>query len=159
MYIGTKIVELTPMTRAEYNDYRGWVLPQDENGDDEGYLVEYTDGGETNDPRHKGYISWSPKASADKAYRKTEGLSFGLALEAARHFGKRIARSGWNGKDQFVYYIPGSDFQKALGYGFGEYFDEPTIVGGFAIKTTANKIQIGWLASQADMCADDWMIL
>lgn len=68
LFVGTKIVLLTPMNRLQYNEYRGWQLPTNENGADEGYLVEYTDGGEPNDARHKGYISWSPKAQADAAY-------------------------------------------------------------------------------------------
>jgi hypothetical protein len=25
-----------------------------------GYLIEYLDGGQANDPRHVGYISWTP---------------------------------------------------------------------------------------------------
>jgi hypothetical protein len=41
-----KQVKRIPMTRQEYNDYRDWVLPSDENGDDAGYMVEYLDGGE-----------------------------------------------------------------------------------------------------------------
>lgn len=68
-YIGTKTVIPTPMTRAEYNIYRGWDLPANENGADEGYLVEYTDGGVPNDERHYGYISWSPKQQFDNAYK------------------------------------------------------------------------------------------
>ena len=67
-YIGTKIVNATPMSRVDYNEYRGWVLPANEEGSDEGYLVEYTDGGKANDARHVGYISWSPKAQFDAAY-------------------------------------------------------------------------------------------
>lgn len=67
-YTGTKLISAQPMTRAEYNTYRGWELPTNENGADEGYLVEYTDGGTPNDSRHAGYISWSPKAQFDKAY-------------------------------------------------------------------------------------------
>ena len=67
-YIGTKIVNATPMSRVDYNEYRGWVLPANEEGSDEGYLVEYTDGGKANDSRHAGYISWSPKAQFDAAY-------------------------------------------------------------------------------------------
>jgi len=59
-----------PMTRLEYNVYRGWELPEDENGADEGYLVEYLDGGEPNVEGHKGYVSWSPKAQFDKGYSK-----------------------------------------------------------------------------------------
>jgi len=67
-YIGTKNIKAQPMTRFEYNDYRGWALPVDENGNDEGYLVEYLDGGASNHPSHAGYISWSPKAQFDAAY-------------------------------------------------------------------------------------------
>lgn len=67
-YIGTKIVKARPMNRQEYNDYRGWDLPGDEDGTDEGYLVEYVDGGKGNHPDHEGYISWSPKDVFEKAY-------------------------------------------------------------------------------------------
>lgn len=68
-YIGTKKVAATPMTRQAYNDYRGWPLPADENGDDAGYLVEYVDGGKANDTRHVGYISWSPADVFERAYK------------------------------------------------------------------------------------------
>jgi hypothetical protein len=59
-YTGTKLVKAQPMTRAFYNLYRGWPAITNEL-DTEGYLVEYLDGGEANDLRHAGYISWSPK--------------------------------------------------------------------------------------------------
>ncbi len=48
MFIGTKVVKAEAMTRKEYNDFRGWSLPADENGADEGFLVEYLDGGKAN---------------------------------------------------------------------------------------------------------------
>jgi len=67
-FIGTKIVLALAMSRLAYNEYRGWDLPADENGADEGYLVEYTDGGAPNHPAHAGYISWSPKAQFDAGY-------------------------------------------------------------------------------------------
>ena len=49
-YIGTKQIEARPMTRGDYNNYRGWQIPAEENPADEGYLVRYSDG----------YESWSP---------------------------------------------------------------------------------------------------
>ncbi len=67
-YIGTKIINAEAMTRAAYNAFRGWTLPADENGEDEGYLVEYLDGGKPNVPTHAGYVSWSPKAQFEVAY-------------------------------------------------------------------------------------------
>lgn len=68
-FIGTKVVNAKPLTRQEYNDLRNWTLPEDENGADEGYLVEYVDGGQANHPEFSGYISWSPKAVFENAYQ------------------------------------------------------------------------------------------
>ena len=67
-YIGTKEVYAKPMTRQAYNDLRGWTVPSDENPNDEGYLVEYVDGGNPNHPDFKGYISWSPKDVFESSY-------------------------------------------------------------------------------------------
>ena len=63
-----KLVKRMPMTRAEYNIYRDWDLPDDEDGSDEGYLVEYDDKAHSNHPAHEGYISWSPKEQFDNGY-------------------------------------------------------------------------------------------
>ena len=43
-YIGTKMIEVRVMNRGEYNKYRGWSLPRNENPEDEGYFVKYQDG-------------------------------------------------------------------------------------------------------------------
>lgn len=67
-FIGTKIIKAKPITRGEYNAYRGWTPPAGEEQDVEGYLVEYTDGGTPNHPAHAGYVSWSPKEQFDGAY-------------------------------------------------------------------------------------------
>ena len=67
-YVGTKVIHAEPMTRADYNTFRGWDLPADENGADEGYLVEYADGGDANVAGFAGYVSWSPKEVFDRAY-------------------------------------------------------------------------------------------
>jgi len=64
-YIGTKMLEAKQMTRGEYNKYRGWTIPENENPDDEGYLVKYSDG----------YESWSPKKQFEEAYRECGDLT------------------------------------------------------------------------------------
>ena len=56
-----KKVNATPMTRQEYNDLRGWKLPADEDGSDEGYLTEDISGA-PNTLEFDGYVSWTPKA-------------------------------------------------------------------------------------------------
>jgi hypothetical protein len=75
IYIGTNIVRAKPMTRGEYNDLRIWDKPIDESGDDEGYLVEYIDGGKRNHPDFTGYITWTTKAQFDGAYLAIGGIS------------------------------------------------------------------------------------
>lgn len=68
-YICHKEVNAKPMNRKDYNTLRGWVVPADENPNDEGYLVEYIDGGQANHPDYKGYISWSPKDVFERGYK------------------------------------------------------------------------------------------
>ena len=96
-YIGTKFVKARPMSREDYNELRGWILPEDENGKDEGMLVEYRDGGVANLKGHRGYVSWSPKEVFDNAYRQDGQFSFGDAVMLMRK-GKVVSRTGWNGR-------------------------------------------------------------
>ncbi|MCI1898526.1 MAG: DUF2829 domain-containing protein [Enterobacter sp.] len=157
-HIGVKLINAYPMTRLAYNDFRGWELPSDENGSDEGYLVEYLDGGKPNTDRFNGYVSWSPKDVFDKAYRPVSGLSFGLAVEALK-LGKRVTRTGWNGKGQYVILIPGDHLARSAGYGFGEAIGEFSFGSVMALKNAQNIMQPGWVPSQGDVLADDWKIL
>lgn len=158
VYCGTKIVKATPYSRLEYNNFRGWEPPSDEDGSDEGYLVEYLDGGKANTEAYAGYVSWSPKDVFERAYRPTAGMTFGQAIEAMK-LGQCVARAGWNGKGMFLYLIKGSDLQSGLKYGFGELICEPEFVSTICMKTADNKLVAGWLASQTDMLAEDWYIV
>ena len=92
-YIGVKVVAAEPMSRGEYNEYRGWKIPSDENPEDEGYHIRYSDG----------YESWCPKKQFNEAYRKCDNMTFGIAIEAMKK-GNKVARRGWNGKGMFVVY-------------------------------------------------------
>lgn len=169
-FIGVKLINAKEMTRLAYNELRGWTLPSDENGEDEGYLVEYIDGGKANHPDFAGYISWSPKEVFDRAYRSTSGMNFGLALEALKD-GKAIARAGWNGKGMFIYLNHGS-------HDFPAHQDRPPVIGGvnhslfengdtgtvtrmpnINMRAADGSTVTGWLASQTDMLADDWSIV
>ena len=159
LYIGTKMINAEPMTRAAYNVFRGWELPADENGDDEGYLVEYLDGGKPNTTTHAGYVSWSPKEQFDNTYRKTSGMSFGLAVEAVKK-GKKIARAGWNGIGMFLFLVPGSTFKvnRALLLGIYPEGTEINYHSHIDMKTADGTI-VPWLASQTDVLADDWIVV
>lgn len=148
-FIGTKLIEATLMTRAEYNTYRGWALPDNENGADEGFLVEYLDGGMANDPRHKGYISWSPAEVFNNSYRLIKGMTFGMALEALK-IGQKVARSGWNGKGMWLeYYQP-------MAAADLPYIRMSYPIGGGPYPEGA---RVPWLGSQTDMLVQDWEIV
>ena len=162
LYIGTKLINAEPMTRAAYNVFRGWELPVDENGDDEGYLVEYLDGGKPNTTTHAGYVSWSPKEQFDNAYRKTLGMSFGLAVEAMKK-GKKVARAGWNGKGMWLVLVkpPQSATPVDVKYDVNEtdqYLPLDSKLLHFVGMKTADNCFVPWLASQTDILADDWCI-
>ncbi|CAM0053309.1 hypothetical protein VPHD478_0036 [Vibrio phage D478] len=166
IYIGVKLVKALVMNLLEYNQYRGWQLPEDENGSDEGYLVEYLDGGESNHPDHEGYISWSPKQVFDNAYRPTCGMNFGLAIEAMK-MGQKVARAGWNGKGMWCIYNPGSKGETHAMFEGSVYknhgVDECEILPHFdmyTVNASGRRAMLpGWLASQSDMDADDWLVI
>lgn len=145
-YIGTKIIEAEPMTRGAYNVFRGWTIPENENPEDEGYLLQYPDG----------YISWSPKGVFEKAYRESDNMPFGLAVEALKK-GKKVARKGWNGKNQHIELATNISYITADKAVFNCNHDA---IGNKAVVFVGTSgTQMGWLASQADMLADDWVIV
>ena len=160
-YIGTKIIMAKPMTRGEYNIYRGWKIPENENPEDEGYLVKYSDN----------YESWSPKEAFDEAYRECNNMTFGLAIEAMKK-GYRVARKGWNGKKMCIFLTKGSDVQfqnlkqhnqDALCCARSEEIKNGEqlvhISDHIDMIAADGSIVIGWLASQTDMLAEDWEIV
>ena len=158
-YIGTKTINAKPMSRLAYNDLRGWEVPADENPADDGYLVEYSDGGKANHPNFAGYISWSPKDVFERSYRRSDSLTFGEALELLKA-GKKVARAGWNGKGMFLFLVPGSNFKANRAPLLGIYPEgtEINYCPHIDMKTADDKF-VPWLASQTDVLAEDWGVV
>ena len=159
-YIGVKEINAKPMNRLDYNMFRGWELPADENGSDEGYLVEYIDGGQANTKEYKGYISWSPKDVFERAYRPVDGMSFGLAIEAIKK-GYKVARKGWNGKGMFIYYVPANKYPMSnnlLKTMAGRYEDDLVPYQAYIAFKTVDDTVVPWVASQTDILAEDWEV-
>ena len=69
-YVGISTIKAKPMTRGEYNTYRGWEVPKNENPNDEGYLIESLDSQVKNTPDYEGYVSWAPKNVFESVYRE-----------------------------------------------------------------------------------------
>jgi hypothetical protein len=94
-------------------------------------------------------------------------MNFGQAIAALKD-GKRVARDGWNGKGMFILQAGGYSVHKdnlRAGGPITKKFlesrgvDEMVIQHHFDMWTAQNQYQTGWLASQSDMQADDWMIV
>lgn len=163
-YIGVKQIKAKPMTRGEYNSLRGWDMPKDESPDDEGYLVEYLDGGPANVEGSDNYISWSPADVFLRAYRPVDGMTFGLAIEALK-MGKKVARAGWNGKGMWLVLVGGTTgaiMREGSAYKLAG-INECDILPHIDMWTTnaqgRRAMLPGWLASQTDMLSTDWLIV
>jgi hypothetical protein len=158
-YLGVKLISAEPMLRSigineglvRINSTDPSILDQ------EGYKIIYEGDG-------KGYTSWSPKEVFEKAYRRIDNLTFGLAIEALK-LGKKITRSGWNGKGMFLFYLPAGNISVKI-------MSDPALIkiaednGGnieclpsIRMKNADNKLLTGWLASMTDIFAEDWMII
>lgn len=87
-------------------------------------------------------------------------MTFGGALEALK-LGHRVAREGWNGKGMWLALVPELTLPDEEVVGLRRYFPEGDIrCGAYIVMHTAQAVwQPGWLASQADMLAEDWFVL
>lgn len=89
----------------------------------------------------------------------TKNITFGLAIEALKQ-GEKVCRAGWNGKDMFLFLVPGSQFKVNRLPLLGIY-PEGTVINycpHIDMKTADDKI-VPWFASQTDVLAEDWQII
>lgn len=81
-------------------------------------------------------------------------FSFGEAIGYMKR-GMKVARKGWNGKKQYIQLATGISYKATDG---AIVNCEHNAIGNMAIAFCGTSgVQMGWLASQADMLADDWV--
>lgn len=82
-------------------------------------------------------------------------MDFGEAIKLLKQ-GKRLQREGWNGKKQYIELATNISYKNTK----GEIINcEHNAIGNKAIAFVGTSgVQMGWLASQADMLAEDWKI-
>jgi hypothetical protein len=80
--------------------------------------------------------------------------------------GMKVARDGWNGKDMWIALSPGvqhlesGKFWSDAGRAYAEERGgEADVLPCLIMKTATGEIQMGWLASQMDILADDWYVV
>ena len=96
-------------------------------------------------------------------------MNIGEAIKAMKD-GKKCAREGWNGKNMFVVYmspliLPPFNTQgteRKVNDRTAKFIGEDTplySLGYFSMFTANGYWQPGWLASQSDLLADDWVVV
>lgn len=83
-------------------------------------------------------------------------MGFGEAL-AALKAGKKVSRHGWNGKGQYIELATGIGYVNLSGRVINaDHMD----MGNKAIAFVGTRgVQVGWLASQSDLLAEDWYVV
>lgn len=97
---------------------------------------------------------WEIVGEADVKNLNIQTFTFGEAIRRLKA-GQKVARKGWNGKSQYIQLATGISYKSAS----GEIVNcEHDAIGNNAIAfVKTSGVQMGWLASQADMLAEDWV--
>lgn len=83
-------------------------------------------------------------------------MDFGSAIKAIKE-GKKASREGWNGKSQYIELATCISYKNTAGDSVNVNHDA---IGNKAIAFVGTSgVQLGWLASQADMLAEDWRLV
>ncbi len=82
-------------------------------------------------------------------------MGFGAALEAMKQ-GRHVAREGWNGKGMHIYIEDMMSFTPGAGVFKGQTRRYPPFV---VLFNAQQQHQAGWVPSQADMMAEDWVVV
>lgn len=96
---------------------------------------------------------------------ETTSLDFGAAIAALKS-GKKVARSGWNGKGMWLILVngqksvklqPNSPYHTATGADECEILPH---IDMWTVNSEGRRAMLpGWLASQSDMLSSDWYIV
>lgn len=83
-------------------------------------------------------------------------IDFGMAIDLLKH-GRKVQRKGWNGKGQYIELATNISYKNSKNEVINAEHDA---IGNKAIAFVGTSgIQLGWLASQADMLAEDWKVV
>lgn len=82
-------------------------------------------------------------------------VGFDKVIKAIKN-GKKAKRKGWNGKEQYIELATNVSYKNTNGETVNADHAEATNCAIAFVGTSG--VQLGWLASQADMLANDWII-
>ena len=90
-----------------------------------------------------------------KQDEKMDVFDFEKAIQLIKD-GEKLQRKGWNGKNQYIELATNISYENSVDEIINAEHDA---IGNKAIAFVGTSgVQLGWLASQADMLAEDWQI-
>lgn len=85
-------------------------------------------------------------------------FGFGEAIRNLKN-GKKVARRGWNGKGMFLFLAETIDIETKADLTCCEHLEGQLTLPSIVMKTADDHFCVGWLASQTDMLAEDWVVI
>lgn len=85
-------------------------------------------------------------------------MNFAEALRACTADGKAIQRQGWNGKGQFIWFVPAGNYPARMEVIKDHFPDNLVPYGSYYALKNAQGSVVPWVPSQGDMHADDWQV-
>lgn len=85
-------------------------------------------------------------------------FNFGEAIKYLKR-GFKVARKGWNGKGMFLFLAHNIDLKTEADLSCCEHLEGELVLPSIVMKTADDHFCVGWLASQADMLAEDWVFV
>lgn len=146
-----------PMKLPSWGGYWEWDAEKDT-------IVMHTKEGaklDIRDTQNVGYTllnvcspAWIPATAENTTlFGGTPAFGFDDAIRYLKR-GAKVKRKGWNGKRQYIELAKNISYVSPTG---GTYNCDHRDIGNAAIAFVGPAgIQLGWLASQADMLANDW---
>ena len=74
--------------------------------------------------------------------------------------GRKVAREGWNGKGVFIFLTEGRTIPNNHERSFAHFEGEEVVLADHIdMKAADGSYVSGWLASQADLLTEDWVLV
>lgn len=101
-------------------------------------------------------IGFFTRVTNNELANMENAMNFGETIKLLKQ-GKKMQREGWNGKNQYIELATNISYKNVKGEVINAEHDA---IGNKAIAFVGTSgVQLGWLASQSDMLAEDWRIV
>ena len=152
-HIGTKIVDLVPMTAKEAETVLSRSLyTSNPDCKGPGYLVKYKDG----------YVSWSPAKVAEEAYNSCTDMNISQAIEALKA-GYKVSRLYWDDPTYYLYAVQGTTVSADKLRNEAKQHNpkgcKDILITSHIDLRTPSAIIVGWVPQPPDMFVNDFYIV